>query len=346
MKLCSVTGMIAVLCLVFLPSCKKGTEEPQKGKDTLPPVEVRAEVDRATATTGDAIRYALTAKSEPEITVTIPEMGAQIAGLRIVDLGETGPIERDGYQIFERWYQLKADIVGSYIIPGAVFSYQDTQGKNIELKTAQIFIEVKTVIEDKEAATDIKDIKPLATIPRDYTLIIVLSLAGMVLLTLIGGGIYFYRTRYRKDAATLSRPAHEVALEEIEQLQKEGLIKKGVYQEHYFKLSEIFRRYLEMRFRFQAVEQTTEEILPNISKLTDVDEKAKRSAQHFLYHTDLVKFAQYTPHPAEVDQEEQGAVHFICETKEEPLYDSAAQDTKVRHEKEEHVTSGTSSPSE
>ena len=338
--------MIALLCLVFLPFCKKGMEEPQKAKDTLPPVEVRAEVDRATATTGDAIRYTLTAKSEPQIAVTIPEMGAQIAGLRIVDLGETGPIERDGYKIVERWYQLKADIVGSYIIPGAVFSYQDTQGKNIELKTAQIFIEVKTVIEDKEAATDIKDIKPLVNIPRDYTLIIVVSLAALVLLMLIGGGIYFYRTRYRKGAATPSRPAHEVALEEIEQLQKEGLIKKGVYQEHYFRLSEIFRRYLERRFRFQAVEQTTEEILPNIAKLTDVGEAAKRSAQHFLYHTDLVKFAQYTPQPAEVDQEQQGAVHFICETKEEPLYDSATPDTKASHEQEEHVTRGASTPSE
>jgi hypothetical protein len=341
----SITGMIVVLCLVFLPSCKKGTEEPQKEKDTLPPVEVRAEVDRATATTGDAIRYTLTAKSEPQIAVAIPEMGAQIAGLRIVDLGESGPIERDGYKIVERWYQLKADIVGSYIIPGAVFSYQDAQGKNIELKTAQIFIEVKTVIEDKEAATDIRDIKPLVTIPRDYTLIIGLSLAGLVLLILIGGGIYFYRTRYRKNAAPPSRPAHEVALEEIEQLQKEGLIKKGVYQEHYFRLSEIFRRYLERRFRFQAVEQTTEEILPNISNLTDVDETAKRSAQHFLYHTDLVKFAQYTPHPTEVDQQQQEAVHFICETKEEPLDESGTPDTKTSHAKEKHVPNGASSSS-
>ena len=65
-----------------------------------------------TATTGDAIRYTLTAKSEPPIAVTIPEMGSQIAGLRIVDLGETGPLERDGYTIVERWYELKADIVG------------------------------------------------------------------------------------------------------------------------------------------------------------------------------------------------------------------------------------------
>ena len=71
-----------------------------------------------------------------------------------------------------------------------------------ELKTAQIFIEVKSVIEDAEAATDIKDIKPLAIIPRDYTLIIGLSLALVLLIVLIGGGIYIYRTRFRKTMAT------------------------------------------------------------------------------------------------------------------------------------------------
>jgi len=320
MKRFSVTGMIALLCLVFFSSCTKGMEEPQKEKEPLPPVEVKAEVDRATATTGDAIRYTLTAKSEPPIAVTIPEMGSQIAGLRIVDLGETGPLERDGYTIVERWYELKADIVGSYIIPGAVFSYQDAQGKKTELKTAQIFIEVKTVIEDKEAATDIRDIKPLATIPRDYTLIIGLSVAGLVLLILIGGGIYFYRARRVTDTAPPSRPAHEVALEEIDQLQKEELIKKGVYQEHYFRLSEIFRRYLERRFRFQAIEQTTEEIVPELNSLKGIDEKTKGTAQQFLRQTDLVKFAKHTPDADEVEHENQEAVNFILKTKEEPAH--------------------------
>ena len=320
MKRFSVIGMLALVCLVCLSSCNKGIEEPQKEKDMLPPVEVKAEVDRATATTGDSIRYTLTAKSEPQIGVTIPEMGSQIAGLRIVDLGEAGPIERDGYKIVERWYQLKADIIGSYIIPGAVFSYRDAQGKTNELKTAQLFIEVKTVIENKETATDIKDIKPLATIPRDYTLIIGLSLAGLVLLILIAGGIYLYRTRYRKTAALPARPAHEVALEEIDQLQKEGLITRGVYQEHYFKLSEIFRRYLERRFRFQAVEQTTEEILPELHNLRDIDEKAKGNAQQFLHHTDLVKFAKHTPDADEVEHEHQEAVNFIHKTKEDPAH--------------------------
>ncbi len=273
-------GMTALLCLVCFSSCNRGLEEPQK-EETLQPVEVKAEVDKATATTGDSIRYTLSAKSEPQIAVTIPEMGSQIAGLRIVDLGEAGPLERDGYKIVERWYQLRADIVGSYIIPGAVFSYQDAQGKTVELKTAQIFIEVKTVIEDKEAATDIRDIKPLAAIPRDYTLIIGLALAGLVLLMLIGGGIYFYRARRGKNTAPPARPPHEVALEEIDQLRKEELIKKGVYQEHYFRLSEIFRRYLKGDFTFRQSSRQPKKFYPNSTGSMVLTKKQRATPNSF-----------------------------------------------------------------
>jgi hypothetical protein len=314
-----IIGSVCICCFAFLISCQHETKEAQKSKRTLPPVEARAQVDKATATTGDLIRYTLSASSEPQIKVEIPEMGSQIAGLRIVDIGKENPRERDGRKIIESWYQLKADLVGSYIIPGAVFSYKDEKGEKKELKTAQIFIEVKSVIEDKEAAKDIRDIKPLVTIKRNYTLLIALSIAGLLLLSLVIGGIYFYRTRYRKSKATPPMPAHELALEELDRLQREGLIAKGIYKEHYFKISEIFRRYLERRFHFQAVEKTTEEILPEILNIKGFDQMVKGSAKTFLYHTDLVKFAKYIPDTEEVDQEHKEAVNFINDTKEEEV---------------------------
>jgi hypothetical protein len=298
------------------------TQQSGGSAEVLPPVEVKAEVDRATATTGDPIRYTLTATSDPQIEVTIPEMGSQIAGLRIIDIGSSEPLERDGRKIIDRWYELRADVVGSYIIPGAVFTYRDDQGKTKELKTSQIFIEVKSVIEDKDAAQDIKDIKPLSIIPRDYTFLVGLSIVSVVLITLIGGGIYLYRTRYRKVAASPEMPAHELAFKELDQLKKEDLISRGIYKEHYFKLSEIFRRYLERRFHFQAVEQTTEEILPALLNLKGVDEKEKGTAQQFLHQTDLVKFAKHIPHADEVEHEHQEAINFIHKTKEEPVNQS------------------------
>ncbi len=314
-KLCDI--IVVIYCFLLFFSCQNKMQEAQKGKENIQPVEVEAQVDKATATTGDLIRYTLSANSALGIEVEIPEMGSQIAGLRIVDMGEEGPIERDGLKIIKKWYQLRTDLVGSYIIPGAVFSYKDENGEKKELKTAQIFVEVKSVLEDKETAKDIKDIKPIVTIKRDYTLLIGFSVAFLLLLVLIIAVIYFYRVKFLKAKEQPLRPAHELALEELDRLQREGLIGRGIYKEHYFKLSDIFRRYLERRFHFQAVEKTTEEILPEIKELKEFDEHVKSGAEKFLYNTDLVKFAKYTPEKQEIDQEYQETVDFINKTKEE-----------------------------
>jgi len=312
-------AVVCAWCAIMLPCCRSRQAGTSHEKETVPPVEVKAEIDKATATTGDLIRYTLSATSDPSVRVELPEMGSRIAGLRILDMGQKGPEEKEGRIHVEKWYQLKADLIGSYIIPGAVFLSYDDKGKKKEHKTAQIFIEVKSVIEDKAAATDIKEIKPLEKIKRDYTAITLYALAGVVFLALILGGIFWYRFKYKKAKVTPPRPAHELAFEELEGLRKEGLIEKGIYKEHYFKFSEIFRRYLERRFHFPAVEQTTEEILPAISGLTGFEERVRSGARSLLFQADLVKFARHTPTNQEVEQEYRQAVSFINETKEAPL---------------------------
>lgn len=316
--------LIAAWCAIVLSCCGCRQSAAPREKEAAPPVEVQAEVDKATATTGDLIRYTLSAISDPSVRVELPEMGSQIAGLRILDMGQKGPEEKEGRVHCEKWYQLKADLIGSYIIPGAVFFSYNDKGEKTEHKTAQIFIEVESVIEDKTAATDIKEIKPLATIKRDYTAIALYSLGGIALLGLILGGIFWYRFKYKKATAAPTRPAHELAFEELERLRNEGLIDRGIYQEHYFKFSEIFRRYLERRFHFPAVERTTEEILPALSGLAGFEERVRSGARSLLLQADLVKFARHTPTNEQVEQEYRQAVSFIHETKEEPLPPSPA----------------------
>jgi len=310
--------LIAAWFAIMLPCCESRQAGTPLEKEAVPPVEVKAEVDKATATTGDLIRYTLSAASNPSIRVELPEMGSRIAGLRIVDMGRKEPGEKEGRSYAEKWYQLKADLIGSYIIPGAVFLSYNDKGEQKEYKTAQIFIEVKSVMDNAAAATDIKEIKPLETIKRDYTAIVFYSLAGAALLALILGGIFWYRFKYKKAAVTPPRPAHALALEELEGLRKEGLIEKGIYQEYYFRFSEIFRRYLERRFHFPAVERTTEEILPVLSGLDGFEDRVRSGARSLILQADLVKFARHVPTNQEAEQEYRHAVSFINETKEAP----------------------------
>ena len=68
-----------------------------------------------------------------------------------------------------------------------------------QVSTAQIFIEVKSVMKEGEEASDIRDIKPLELIPRDYTkLIIIGSSAGFLLILLIIGTIIFVKKRKKE----------------------------------------------------------------------------------------------------------------------------------------------------
>ncbi len=282
-----------------------------------PPVEVRAEVDRAVATTGDLVRYAISVDSDPAIEPHIPEVGPEIAGLRIVESGQEGPREVDRRRLVERWYQLGADLVGSYIIPPVTVSYTEKGGEERELKTSQIFVEVRSVMRDGEVAQDIRGIKSPVPIPRDYTFYLIV--AGLVVLgsLMAGWALWlFYRYRRKGGRTPPPIPAHELALKELGQLKRDELIAKGIMREYYFRLSEIFRRYLERRYRFPAVERTTDEIAPDLMRLPTCCEETKVNARQLLEHADLVKFARLTPPREDAEREYTCAVEFVRETSE------------------------------
>ncbi len=121
----------------------------------------------------------------------------------------------------------------------------------------------------------------------------------------------------------LKKPAHIIALEEIEKLKSEHLIEKGIVREYYFRLSDIFRHYIENRFSIPAVEQTTQELLPEIMRLDAMHTTAKSGARDFLHHSDMVKFAKYVPAEDEVTLNEQNVVRIIDETKMEEVLPQA-----------------------
>ncbi len=312
-----------LICIVLLFACRQEKSsldgENTQADSGRSPVEVTAHTDRTTATLADDITFTLTVCYENELHVRFPEIGSQIAGLRIVDFGEEGPREVDNRQEFKKWYRLRSDITGAFIIPSMAVTYTDTDTSEKEIKTPQIFIEIKSAInaEDGEALQDILDIKPLQEVKRDLTPYIIGGSACIVLIT-IAIGILLYINKRTKRAQEPPKPAHVLAFEELEKLQKEHLIEKGGVREHYFRLSDIFRRYIENRFYIPAVEQTTQELLPELTNRRDIDDATKKTSRDFLVHSDLIKFAKHKPSGEEIDGSYQHVVKVINTTKEEP----------------------------
>jgi hypothetical protein len=290
----------------------------------VPRIEVKAFVDRTTATIADRITYTISALYVPDIQITMPEVGSQIAGLRIVDFGEEGPGAVDNRLEFTKWYRLQADIAGTYIIPSMGVAYTDKDAGARELKTPQIFIQVTSALAaaGNEGRQDIIDIKPLEQPRRDLRPFVIGGAAVLVVALAAAGALVYVRRR-RKLPAGPPTPAHVLALEAFERLQQERLIERGVVHEHYFRLSDIFRRYLENRFNVPAVEQTTQELLPEISKLPGVSPAVLAKARNFLVHADLVKFAKHAPAAEEIAACHTEVLDVIQETKQEERPEAA-----------------------
>ncbi|GEM_PF-4184496 len=249
-------------------------------------LELSSSADKAVMTTGDMLKFSITIKSDPTVSITIPELGDKIEGFRVVDFGTVDPKVVDGVKSVVRYYNLQADLVGSYILPAVSLSHN---GK--EYKTSEIFVEVKSVLRDVgKEENKLKDIKGIIPNPSKIGLMIVI---GFILLVLIISGLGFMwwrQLKRRKSTDTVESP-DVIATKELLALEAERLFESGNVKRYHFRLSEIVRVYIEGRFGFRATDMTTEEIKKNISRAKlDIGSDIITSFFEILDKTDIVKF--------------------------------------------------------
>lgn len=304
----------ALLCVTAATSCRdKAAEKWSASKEDV--IYADASVDKTVGAIGDRIRYALKVKYKKDLTVTFPDFKDEIGGLTIKDAGDR-PVKRYGeYLQAERWYRLETLTPGAYVIEPAVITYRDPKGTVQEIKTPQLFVDIKTTIKEGDKAADIRDIKFPVFLKEN--LLIYLAVIGGVLLAAAGGyGLWRYiqRRKALKLLNTPPRPAHEIALEELENLLKMDLIKQGRVKEYYQIMSDIVRRYIEKRFSIKAKEQTTQEFLGEIAFSKTLDDEPRKIISDFLVSCDMVKFAKYGAAPSEAEEACGLAREFISKT--------------------------------
>jgi hypothetical protein len=122
-------------------------------------------------------------------------------------------------------------------------------------------------------------------------------------------------------------PAHVIALEKLEKLKTEKLWQEGKLKLYHSRLTDILREYIENRFKIQAMEQTTDEILFGFRNAA-VDEESKHKLKQVLSLADLVKFAKEQPLPNENESSLSNVYDFIHGTKREEEYTVADNNMK------------------
>ncbi|MBX2813958.1 MAG: hypothetical protein KTR25_19240 [Myxococcales bacterium] len=125
------------------------------------------------------------------------------------------------------------------------------------------------------------------------------GITGLVVVVLLGIIVqrmimaYLARSRIPRPPAP-PRPAHEVALEELQHLRERSLLSEGELNPYYTELSRIVRTYLGARYQFDAVERTLEELMAALSE-RETPGLHPAEIQSLLAEADLVKFTKFQP---------------------------------------------------
>ncbi len=293
---------------------------PIESTEQLAPVEASASVDHAVATTGDVLTFRISVDHDPSLVVEIPEAGAEIQGFRIVDTSREEPVEAAGRVTRELVYRLRADLVGSYVLPSVAVSYRAADGPEGEadgvVETSQIFVEVESVLPEDGSAEDIVELKPLRQIERQRPWWFFAGLAAGALV--IAVLLWRYLRRSREITAAPPEAPHVVAFRALDLLRETDFADVVAVRRFYFAISETLRTYVEGRFGLNATDLTTEEILAQLPVLSDLGETERDALRRFLAHTDQVKFAEHQPSEAEIEQTYEAALDFVETTQERP----------------------------
>ena len=153
----------------------------------------------------------------------------------------------------------------------------------------------------------------------DHTLAWAFGIGGGALLMVLLGFLVAY-TRPRpaiEIPLPPPRPAHEVALEKLDQIRADQLVEEGRHMEYYIRLSETVREYLGRRYGFDGLDMTTSEIHQRMSRVKLPSSLGPEFLSHLLYECDLVKFAKYAPVGTSQTAALQSAYRLVYETTDE-----------------------------
>lgn len=271
-------------------------------------------------TVGDAVTLEIRAITPPATRVQFPrEVPADprldVTGLQVLPAAVTP----DSHLAWVGRYTVSVYDVGDVTLPPWPVRVQ-AESLQTTVYTDSIHILVRSVQNDSLAAAGFLDLKKQRNLdvplPRWIWVVLVAVVLCAVLLAL-----WIRRRRRRPHLVPIvpPKPPHEVALAALTALEQARLPASGRIKEHYVRLSEILRRYLEnpSTFDIPALEQTTDEIRTDLTARAFAEEIVKRVVD-LCDEADLVKFAKHEPTIAECNHAMQRVRDFVLETTSKP----------------------------
>jgi hypothetical protein len=302
---------------------------------TLPamPQKVTVSLDTASIRIGEQVNLRLNATLPNNAMIIWPTFADTLtANIEIVHRSkiDTSATNRKEFISYSQSLRITSFDTGYHFIPPirVDYSYKGDTARKMVL-TEGLYFKVRTV--EVDTTKKIRDIKGPMQAP--LTLAEILPVAGIVFGILLLIALVWYllwRRKMNKPIFPLMKrvelPAWQVALQSLQDLDKQHLWQSGKLKEYYTSLTDILRNYLLNQFSIEAMEMVTDEIMEAV-KAADIAVDARTRLQLILHLADFVKFAKAQPSREENSHSLVNARLFVEETrpKEVEMKDTAPE---------------------
>lgn len=273
-------------------------------------VALTVTADRSQVRVAEPLRVTVEARAPANLEIELPGVAAAIEDFTVRD---HGPVEseetEDGAEVQRQTFELDSNLSGQLTIPELTVTFADGQ-----VTTAPLTIEVVSSIEGEYDPTEFVDIAGPVSIRRPRSWTPVWWSAAVLVALVLATWWMLRRRRERVAAVEPPPPPHVWALQQLDALLAQKLVERGKVQEFYFRVSDLVRTYIELRFGLMAPERTTEEFLVEVQRSDALRFGHKDLLGEFLTACDLVKFARHEPRGTEIDGAIETARTFIEQT--------------------------------
>jgi hypothetical protein len=319
-----------VIALVAIASCAVlscGVEEVPRG---APPREPKADafVSSPRVKVAQPVELKISVEHPSDTKAKFPPIGAEEGGLEVVEAEKVRTRRFEpGVSLTERTLTLRGFRTGPYTLGPFEILLVPTEGAVRTLTTPKAQVEIYSVLSTRSTLDDLRPSKgpfALPPTPARWGLTAGVVLAALAVVALVVFLLVRSATKAEKTTlAAATRPADEVALEELRKIRESGILEDGHVAQYTDEVSDVLRRYLEDRFDLPAPERTTEEFLDVIAREPILDRDRKKFLADYLAQCDLVKFAAQDPGRRELDELFAASVRFVKETAGELAVTSA-----------------------
>lgn len=277
------------------------------------PVVATLKADSNTIVIGDKLNAKLIVNFPAGTQISFPKITETIGTMEVVAVSEIEKSE----QVWSQIIAVSAYDSGDFRLGPIALAAKNATGKIDTIISTYEFVRVNTL--DVDTTQPFKAIKAPMDVPWTWSEFSRYIYPLLFLLMLIVAGIIMYRQQKRKKKPAPDRfvpkdPAHVWARKELKKLEEEKLWQQDEHKQYYTRLTDVLRLYLEYRYRWLALEETTEEIAARL-ELYPINDIAKKLLLDTLRNGDLVKFAKMAPMPEVNTKAMQAALEFIEITK-------------------------------